>query len=193
MLTHFSLHVCLHRVMYNAYNAKVFQNTNDPEGPSLYASPYTFIYFLLYMCIMTLVLLNMFIGFVIVTFQEVGIKAFRESKLDRNQRNCLYFALTAKPMFRYIPKFEFQKKLSELTAHPLFSTFIFIALVCNSIVLSLQVRQSCVSKKIVTVHVHECVLHTIEYYFQCRALKMQGNQSTGLTSSSPFSFPLKQC
>lgn len=75
--------------MYNAFNAKLFQNSNDPLGPSPYASPYTFIYFLLYMCIMTLVLLSMFIGFVIVTFQEVGIKPFRESKLDRNQVRCL--------------------------------------------------------------------------------------------------------
>ena len=76
-------------VMYNAYNSKLFQDTNEPVGPRPSASPFSFIFFLLYMCTMTLVLLNMFIGFVIVTFQEVGIKAFRESKLDRNQvRMC---------------------------------------------------------------------------------------------------------
>ena len=71
--------------MYNGYNSRLFQDTNEPVGPRPNSSPYAFIFFLLYMCIMTLVLLNMFIGFVIVTFQEVGIKAFRESKLDRNQ------------------------------------------------------------------------------------------------------------
>ena len=71
--------------MYNGYNSRLFQDTNEPVGPRPNTSPYAFIFFLLYMCIMTLVLLNMFIGFVIVTFQEVGIKAFRESKLDRNQ------------------------------------------------------------------------------------------------------------
>lgn len=194
MLTHFSL---LHRVMYNAYNSKIFQNTNDPEGPSPYASPYTFIYFLLFMCVMTLVLLNMFIGFVIVTFQEVGIKAFRETKLDRNQRNCLYFALTTKPAFRHIPKFEWQKKLSEFTTHPLFSALIFIALVCNSIVLSLQVRQSRVCKKMLLymyMHVHNmCYIQLSVISFSIRALKVQGSQSTGLTSSLPFSFLLKLC
>ena len=79
--------------MYNAYNAKLFQDTNDPVGPRPNTSPYAFIYFLLYMCIMTLVLLNMFIGFVIVTFQEVGVKAFRESKLDRNQVEYMYMYL----------------------------------------------------------------------------------------------------
>ena len=43
------------------------------------------VYFLLYMLVMTFVLLNLFVGFVIVTFQEVGVKSFRETKLDRNQ------------------------------------------------------------------------------------------------------------
>jgi hypothetical protein len=125
-------------VMYNAYNAKLFQDTNDPVGPRPNTSPYSFIYFLLYMCIMTLVLLNMFIGFVIVTFQEVGVKAYRESKLDRNQRNCLYFALTTKPVFRYVPKFRLQERLMDFTTHPVFSAFILTSLVCNSIVLCLQ-------------------------------------------------------
>ena len=78
-----SFHIC--SVMYNAYNSRLFQDSNEPVGPHPNTSEYSFIFFLLYMCMMTLVLLNMFIGFVIVTFQEVGIKAFRESKLDRNQ------------------------------------------------------------------------------------------------------------
>jgi voltage-dependent calcium channel L type alpha-1D len=125
-------------VMYNAYNSELFQDTNDPVGPRPGASPYSFIFFLLFMCTTTLVLLNMFIGFVIVTFQEVGIKAFRESKLDRNQRNCLYFALTTKPQFRYVPKFRWQERLLELTRHPLFSGLIIFSLSCNSIVLCLQ-------------------------------------------------------
>ena len=55
------------------------------------------------------------------------------------QRNCLYFALTTKPEFRYVPKFRLQEKLMNLTTHPVFSTFILISLMCNSIVLCLQV------------------------------------------------------
>ena len=55
------------------------------------------------------------------------------------QRNCLYFALTTKPEFRYVPKFRVQEKLMDLTTHPVFSSFILIALVCNSIALCLQV------------------------------------------------------
>ena len=37
------------------------------------------------MIIMTFILLQLFVGFVIVTFQEVGVKTFRETKLNKNQ------------------------------------------------------------------------------------------------------------
>ncbi len=43
------------------------------------------LYYILYMIVMTFILLQLFVGFVIVTFQEVGVKTFRETKLNRNQ------------------------------------------------------------------------------------------------------------
>ncbi len=45
------------------------------------------LYFILYMIFMTFILIQLLVGFVIVTFQQVGIKPFRETKLDRNQVN----------------------------------------------------------------------------------------------------------
>lgn len=69
--------------MYNAFNAKLYQD--EPVGPEPYSSPASPIYFLLYMFTIALLILSLFIGTVIVTFQEVGVKTFRESKLDRNQ------------------------------------------------------------------------------------------------------------
>lgn len=62
------------------------------------------------------------------------------------QRNCLYFALTTKPVFRYVPKFRWQGKLLDFTTHSVFSVIIFASLVCNSIVLCLQVRPNHVRK-----------------------------------------------
>ena len=79
--------LCLSSVMYNAFNAKLFRD--EPVGPKPYSSPASPIYFLLYMLTMALLILNLFTGTVIVTFQQVGVKAFRESKLDRNQVTCI--------------------------------------------------------------------------------------------------------
>ncbi|CAI8010565.1 Voltage-dependent L-type calcium channel subunit alpha-1C [Geodia barretti] len=156
-------------VMYNGYNSRLFQDTNEPVGPRPNSSPYAFIFFLLYMCIMTLVLLNMFIGFVIVTFQEVGIKAFRESKLDRNQRNCLYFALTTKPQFRYVPKFRWQERLLEVTRHPVFSLFIIISLICNSIILCLQTIEAA-KETVYWINFFFTLLFTVEAILKMTAL-----------------------
>ncbi|KAH9628916.1 hypothetical protein HF086_006285 [Spodoptera exigua] len=45
-------------------------------------------------------LVNIFVGFVIVTFQKEGEQEFKDCELDKNQRNCIEFALKAKPVRR---------------------------------------------------------------------------------------------
>ena len=47
------------------------------------------IYFLLYMFLVAIFLLNLFVGFVIVTFQAVSVKQRKEYSLDRNQVHLL--------------------------------------------------------------------------------------------------------
>ena len=49
-------------------------------------------------------MVNIFVGFVIVTFQNEGEQEYKNCELDKNQRNCIEFALKAKPVRRYIPK-----------------------------------------------------------------------------------------
>ena len=69
-------------VMYSGINASLQPNMGpDPDSPK----PEAAIYFVLYMFLMPFVLLNLFVGFVIVTFQKYGVKSFRKTKLDRNQ------------------------------------------------------------------------------------------------------------
>ena len=68
--------------MYSGINASLQQNVGpDPDR----TEPEAAIYFVLYMLVMPFLLLNLFVGFVIVTFQNYGVKSFRETKLDRNQ------------------------------------------------------------------------------------------------------------
>lgn len=59
-----------------------------------------------------------------------------------SQRNCLYFALTSKPVRRFIPKVGIQKQLHGFVSHTLFKITIFIAVVCNVIILSIQVSST---------------------------------------------------
>jgi hypothetical protein len=43
-------------------------------------------------------MVNIFVGFVIVTFQNEGEQEYKHIDLDKNQRNCIEFALKAKPV-----------------------------------------------------------------------------------------------
>ena len=74
-----------HSVMYSGINSVPPLDPVTPVGAQPYASPQDAIYFIVYMIIMTFILLQLFIGVVIVAFQEVGDKSYRETKLDRNQ------------------------------------------------------------------------------------------------------------
>ena len=68
--------------MYSGINASLQPNVGpDPDM----TQPAAAIYFVLYMLLIPFVLLNLFVGFVIVTFQNYGVKSFRKTKLDRNQ------------------------------------------------------------------------------------------------------------
>ena len=70
--------------MYNGLNSVPLVD-GRPRGPIHMKSPASAIYFIAYMVIITFILLQLFVGFVIITFQEIGVKSFRETKLDRNQ------------------------------------------------------------------------------------------------------------
>ena len=71
--------------MYSGVNSVPPLNSTTPVAGAPYASPESAIYFIIYMSFTTFILLQLFIGVVIVTFQEVGVKSFRDAKLDRNQ------------------------------------------------------------------------------------------------------------
>ena len=66
--------------MYNAIDS-----TGEGKGIRRNSSVFSSVYFILYMIVVTFILLNLFVGFVIVTFQRVGVKPFKEANLDRNQ------------------------------------------------------------------------------------------------------------
>ena len=70
--------------MYRGVNANPLESY-EPRGPEPFATPEASIYFILFMVFVSSLLLSLFSGFVIVLFQEVGFKAFRQAKLDRNQ------------------------------------------------------------------------------------------------------------
>lgn len=52
--------------------------------------------------------LNIFVGYVIITFGDEGEKYYEASGLDSNQRKCLHYALTANPEYAFQPDYRNQ-------------------------------------------------------------------------------------
>ncbi|KAG8039048.1 hypothetical protein G9C98_003355 [Cotesia typhae] len=79
-------------------------------GPIHNYRPIVAAYYIIYIIIIAFFMVNIFVGFVIVTFQNEGEQEYKNCELDKNQRNCIEFALKAKPVRRYIPKHRIQYK-----------------------------------------------------------------------------------
>jgi hypothetical protein len=62
-----------------------------------------FIFYMVYIIILAFFMINIFVGFVIVTFQREGEAPYSDCGLDKNQRNCIDYVLNAQPTKMYIP------------------------------------------------------------------------------------------
>ncbi len=73
-------------------------------GPIHNFRPFVAVFYIIYIIVIAFFMVNIFVGFVIVTFQNEGEQEYKNCELDKNQRNCIEFALKARPVRRYIPK-----------------------------------------------------------------------------------------
>ncbi|XP_023340259.1 muscle calcium channel subunit alpha-1, partial [Eurytemora carolleeae] len=107
-------------------------------GPRHNYRPVVAIFYFIYIIIIAFFMVNIFVGFVIVTFQSEGESAFKHCELDKNQRNCIEFALNAKPVRRYIPKNPIQYKLWAFATSPACEYTVFIAIMANTLSLAMK-------------------------------------------------------
>ncbi|XP_061511526.1 muscle calcium channel subunit alpha-1 isoform X3 [Anopheles gambiae] len=108
-------------------------------GPIYNYRPLVATYYIIYIIVIAFFMVNIFVGFVIVTFQNEGEQEYKNCDLDKNQRNCIEFALKAKPVRRYIPNDDrIQYKVWWFVTSQLFEYTIFILIMMNTITLSMK-------------------------------------------------------
>ncbi|XP_065407111.1 voltage-dependent L-type calcium channel subunit alpha-1D isoform X11 [Chrysemys picta bellii] len=96
------------------------------------------IFFIIYIIIIAFFLMNIFVGFVIVTFQEQGEQEYKNCELDKNQRQCVEYALKARPLRRYIPKNPYQYKFWYMVNSTGFEYIMFVLIMLNTLCLAMQ-------------------------------------------------------
>uniref|UniRef100_A0A671SLR8 Voltage-dependent L-type calcium channel subunit alpha n=1 Tax=Sinocyclocheilus anshuiensis TaxID=1608454 RepID=A0A671SLR8_9TELE len=96
------------------------------------------IFFIIYIIIIAFFMMNIFVGFVIVTFQDHGEQEYKNCELDKNQRQCVEYALKARPLRRYIPKNPYQYKVWYVVNSTYFEYLMFTLILLNTICLAMQ-------------------------------------------------------
>nr|XP_040050360.1 voltage-dependent L-type calcium channel subunit alpha-1D isoform X19 [Gasterosteus aculeatus aculeatus] len=117
---------------------KAIDSNRENMGPIYNYRIEISIFFIIYIIIIAFFMMNIFVGFVIVTFQEQGEKEYQNCELDKNQRQCVEYALKARPLRRYIPKNPYQYKFWYVVNSTGFEYVMFVLIILNTLCLAIQ-------------------------------------------------------
>ncbi|XP_033121214.1 voltage-dependent calcium channel type A subunit alpha-1-like [Anneissia japonica] len=111
--------------------------TAEGQGPSPYTRTQMAIYYVVYFIIFPFFFLNIFVALIIITFQEQGDAQYEDGDIDKNQKQCIEFCITAKPVDRFMPKDQtkFQFKVWKFVVSSPFEYFIMALIAINTITL----------------------------------------------------------
>ncbi|KAH0618760.1 hypothetical protein JD844_018219 [Phrynosoma platyrhinos] len=134
------------------------------------------IFFIIYLILIAFFMMNIFVGFVIVTFQQQGETEYKDCELDKNQRQCVQYALKACPLRCYIPKNPYQYQIWYLVTSSYFEYLMFFLITLNTICLGMQhYNQSETMNQISDIlNVVFTLLFTVEMILKLIAFKAKG-------------------
>ncbi|XP_042693344.1 voltage-dependent L-type calcium channel subunit alpha-1S isoform X1 [Centrocercus urophasianus] len=152
-------------------------DTNDEnKGPIYNYRVEIAMFFIIYIILIAFFMMNIFVGFVIVTFQEQGESEYKNCELDKNQRQCVQYALKARPLRRYIPKNPYQYQIWYVVTSSYFEYLMFFLIMLNTICLGMQhYNQSAEMNHVSDIlNVAFTVLFTLEMMLKLMAFKAKG-------------------
>uniref|UniRef100_W5KJE1 Voltage-dependent L-type calcium channel subunit alpha n=1 Tax=Astyanax mexicanus TaxID=7994 RepID=W5KJE1_ASTMX len=117
---------------------KAIDANGENHGPVYNYRVEISIFFIVYIIIIAFFMMNIFVGFVIITFREQGEAEFKNCELDKNQRQCVEYALKAQPLKLYIPKNPVQYKFWSMINSTGFEYIMFVLILLNTVTLAVQ-------------------------------------------------------
>ncbi|XP_041614683.1 voltage-dependent L-type calcium channel subunit alpha-1S isoform X2 [Vulpes lagopus] len=134
------------------------------------------VFFIIYIILIAFFMMNIFVGFVIVTFQEQGETEYKNCELDKNQRQCVQYALKARPLRCYIPKNPYQYQVWYVVTSSYFEYLMFALIMLNTICLGMQhYNQSEEMNHISDIlNVAFTIIFTLEMVLKLMAFKARG-------------------
>ncbi|XP_036299084.2 voltage-dependent L-type calcium channel subunit alpha-1S, partial [Pipistrellus kuhlii] len=159
------------QLLYKAIDAY-----EEDKGPVLNHRVEMAIFFIVYIILIAFFMMNIFVGFVIVTFQEQGETEYKNCELDKNQRQCVQYALKARPLKCYIPKNPYQYQVWYVVTSSYFEYLMFALIMLNTICLGMQhYNQSEEMNHISDIlNVAFTIVFTLEMILKLMAFKAKG-------------------
>ncbi|XP_060096670.1 voltage-dependent P/Q-type calcium channel subunit alpha-1A isoform X2 [Heteronotia binoei] len=114
--------------------------TYENQGPSPGYRMEMSIFYVVYFVVFPFFFVNIFVALIIITFQEQGDKMMEEYSLEKNERACIDFAISAKPLTRHMPqnKQSFQYRMWQFVVSPPFEYTVMAMIALNTIVLMMK-------------------------------------------------------
>uniref|UniRef100_F6Q8W5 Voltage-dependent calcium channel type A subunit alpha-1 n=1 Tax=Ciona intestinalis TaxID=7719 RepID=F6Q8W5_CIOIN len=115
-------------------------STYEDKGPERGFRMEVSIFYIVFFVVFPFFFVNIFVAFIIITFQEEGDKAMSNCSLEKNERACVDFAISSKPLTRFMPedKHSLQYHVWKVVVSPVFEWIIMALIVLNTVVLMLK-------------------------------------------------------
>ncbi|KAK0141777.1 putative voltage-dependent R-type calcium channel subunit alpha-1E [Merluccius polli] len=150
--------------------------TEEDRGPSRGNRMEMSIFYVIYFVVFPFFFVNIFVALIIITFQEQGDKMMEECSLEKNERACIDFAISAKPLTRYMPqnRHTFQYRLWHFVVSPSFEYTVLAMIALNTIVLMMKYYSAPPAYEAVLKHLNtaftvlfsvECILKIMAFGF----------------------------
>uniref|UniRef100_A0A8C9V6A4 Voltage-dependent calcium channel type A subunit alpha-1 n=1 Tax=Scleropages formosus TaxID=113540 RepID=A0A8C9V6A4_SCLFO len=150
--------------------------TEEDRGPSRGNRMEMSIFYVVYFVVFPFFFVNIFVALIIITFQEQGDKMMEECSLEKNERACIDFAISAKPLTRYMPQNRqtFQYRLWHFVVSPSFEYTVLAMIALNTVVLMMKYHSAPAAYDTVLKHLNtaftvlfslECILKIMAFGF----------------------------
>uniref|UniRef100_A0A1I8G0I3 EF-hand domain-containing protein n=1 Tax=Macrostomum lignano TaxID=282301 RepID=A0A1I8G0I3_9PLAT len=98
------------------------------------------IFYVIFFIVFPFFFVNIFVALIIITFQEQGENDLVDQEIDKNQRQCIDFAINARPLCRYMPKNKnsIKYRIWRLVVSTPFEYFIMVMIALNTLILMMK-------------------------------------------------------
>ncbi|CAM9664735.1 unnamed protein product [Lampetra planeri] len=125
------------------------------------------VFYVVYFIVFPFFFVNIFVALIIITFQEQGDKVMSDCSLEKNERACIDFAISARPLSRHMParRAAMQHRLWTLVVSPPFEWLVMALIALNTLVLMMKFYGASNEYELVLKYLN--VIFTILFSLEC--------------------------